>query len=229
DLDPRQVPSLQVRSTLRVSDHPPDALPRESARLSSCSNFTPEGALINQGIPAIEGLYDTGASIYTEYKKGDGAHASGRITAFALVLVLTRGRGAAAEETSLLSEGLPTEGKVGVQQNAAVGGGELVRVGRWMLRVEHDAMKHTGVVQEGAGGTTYVAHPSNPAAYGRQAAPGTGYVEFDVPRGSLHPAGEPGWAQIPGPNSMRARLALRRGLPAPQFRPALNIQWLMEK
>jgi hypothetical protein len=35
DLDPRQVPSLQVRSTLRVSDHPPDALPRESARLTS--------------------------------------------------------------------------------------------------------------------------------------------------------------------------------------------------
>jgi hypothetical protein len=34
DLDPRQVPLLQVRSTLRVSDHPPDALSRESARLT---------------------------------------------------------------------------------------------------------------------------------------------------------------------------------------------------
>lgn len=33
DLDPRQVPSLQVRGTLHVSDHPPDTLPRESARL----------------------------------------------------------------------------------------------------------------------------------------------------------------------------------------------------
>ncbi|MER6357925.1 hypothetical protein ABT186_40610, partial [Streptomyces sp. NPDC001634] len=31
--DPRQVPSLQVRSTLRVSDHPLDAPPCESARL----------------------------------------------------------------------------------------------------------------------------------------------------------------------------------------------------
>ena len=31
DLDPRKVPSLQVRSTLHVSDHLPDALPRSGS------------------------------------------------------------------------------------------------------------------------------------------------------------------------------------------------------
>ena len=72
------------------------------------------------------------------------------------------------------------------------------------------AAVQSGVVQEGAVGTPYVAFPADPAAYGRQAALGTGYVEFDVPRSSLYPAGEPGWAQIPGPNSLQARLALRR-------------------
>lgn len=118
---------------------------------------------------------------------------------------------------------------VAVQQGAAANGDDLARVGRWMSRDEHDAMAQSGVVQEGAGGTTYVANPADPAAYGRQAAPGTGYVEFDVPHSSLYPAGEPGWAQIPGPHSLQARLALRRGLPPPQFPPALNIQWLMEK
>ncbi|WP_260844948.1 RHS repeat-associated core domain-containing protein [Streptomyces sp. SLBN-31] len=115
------------------------------------------------------------------------------------------------------------------QDAGAASESDLVRVGRWMSREEHSAMKDTGVVQEGAGGTTYVAHPATPEAYGRQAAPGTGYVEFDVPRGSLYPAGEPGWAQIPGPSSLQGRLALRRGQPIPQFPPALNIQWLMGK
>ncbi|MEV7343619.1 RHS repeat-associated core domain-containing protein [Streptomyces sp. NPDC093544] len=105
----------------------------------------------------------------------------------------------------------------------------LVRVGRWMSEEEHSAMKDKGVVQEGAGGTTYVAHPATPEAYGRQAAPGTGYVEFDVPGISLYAAGEPGWAQIPGPNSLQGRLALRRGQPIPQFPPASNIKWLMGK
>ncbi|WP_329296013.1 RHS repeat-associated core domain-containing protein [Streptomyces sp. NBC_01455] len=65
--------------------------------LTACSNFTPVGALINQGIPAAEGMYDTGVSIYTEYKEGDGAHASGRVAAFAAVALLTRGEGTAAE------------------------------------------------------------------------------------------------------------------------------------
>ncbi|GAA3907225.1 RHS repeat-associated core domain-containing protein [Streptomyces lannensis] len=65
--------------------------------LRSCTNFTPEGVLVNQGIPAIDGIWDTGVSIYTEYKQGDGAYASGRVSAFAAVELLTRGRGTAAE------------------------------------------------------------------------------------------------------------------------------------
>ncbi|MFD7933401.1 polymorphic toxin-type HINT domain-containing protein [Streptomyces sp. NPDC059755] len=45
-------------------------------------------------ISTIGGTYETGVSIYTEYKQGDGAHATGRIGAFALVEILTEGRGA---------------------------------------------------------------------------------------------------------------------------------------
>ncbi|MGW0131588.1 polymorphic toxin-type HINT domain-containing protein [Streptomyces sp. NPDC003299] len=63
----------------------------------SCFNLTPPGLLINQGIPAIEGMWDTGASIYSEYKSGDGVHATGRLAAFAFVEWLTRGEGSAAE------------------------------------------------------------------------------------------------------------------------------------
>ncbi|MEU1510566.1 Hint domain-containing protein [Streptomyces sp. NPDC005811] len=42
-------------------------------------------------------MWDTGVSIYTEYKQGDGAHASGRVSAFVAVALLSRGRGSAAE------------------------------------------------------------------------------------------------------------------------------------
>jgi RHS repeat-associated protein len=108
-------------------------------------------------------------------------------------------------------------------------GGDLTRVGRWMSPPEHEAMINTGMVQEGAGGTTYVAHPADPAAYGQQAAPGSRYVEFDVPRSSLAPAGKEGWAQIPGPNSLYGRLANMRGLTRPQFPRAFNIEWLLTK
>jgi RHS repeat-associated protein len=105
----------------------------------------------------------------------------------------------------------------------------LARVGRWMSRAEHEGMIDTGRVQEGGGGTTYVAHPADPMAYGLQAASGSRYVEFDVPRHSVIPAGKEGWAQIPGPDSLYGRLAMMRGVPAPQFPPALNIEWLLTK
>jgi RHS repeat-associated protein len=110
-----------------------------------------------------------------------------------------------------------------------VGDDDLVRVGRWMSGVEHQAMVDTGLVQEGAGGTSYVAHPADATAYMSQAKPGTRYVEFDVPRSSLAPASKEGWAQIPGPNSLLGRLAARRGDPPPQFPPALNIEWIASK
>jgi hypothetical protein len=105
----------------------------------------------------------------------------------------------------------------------------LTRVGRWMSSSEHEAMAETGMVQEGGGGTTYVAHPADSTAYGRQAALGSRYVEFDVPRDSVVPGGKTGWAQIPGPDSLYGRLAAMRGLPVPQFPPAFNIEWLLTK
>ncbi|WP_327141157.1 putative T7SS-secreted protein [Nocardia sp. NBC_01327] len=103
------------------------------------------------------------------------------------------------------------------------GSDDFTRVGRWMSQDEYENMVGTGTVQGGAGGTTYVASPPDPAAYGRQAAVGTGYTEFDVPTSSLRPAGEPGWAQIPGPDSMHSRLAERKGSPPLEFPPASNI------
>jgi hypothetical protein len=105
----------------------------------------------------------------------------------------------------------------------------LVRVGRWMSVGELDAMQTSGFVQEGAGGTTYVARPANAEAYRTQASPGTYYVEFDVPRSCLLPAGNREWAQIPGPNSFEARFRLKRGEAAPQFPRALNISNLEVK
>jgi len=116
-----------------------------------------------------------------------------------------------------------------LSKNAAEGGEDLIRVGRWMSSEEHGAMVDSGMVQEGGGGTTYVAHPADPAAYGSEAAPGSRYVEFNVPRTSLRPAGKEGWAQIPGPNSLYARLAEMRGDPIPQFPPALDLEWLFTK
>ena len=106
---------------------------------------------------------------------------------------------------------------------------DLVRVGRWMSRNEYEAMSSTGIVQEGAGGTTYVAHPADPAAYRPQAASGACYVEFDVPRECLETASKPEWAQIPGPNSLTARYRKRQGQQPPQFPQALNIQMLVVK
>ena len=90
-------------------------------------------------------------------------------------------------------------------------------------------MIETGRVQEGGGGTTYIAHPADPMAYGQQAARGSRYVEFDVPRDSVVSAGKEGWAQIPGPDSLYGRLAAMRGLPIPQFPPAVNVEWLLTK
>lgn len=52
---------------------------------------------------------------------------------------------------------------------------------------------------EGAGGRTYVVSPPNPSSY-TGARPGSIYVEFDVPTGSLRPGSKPEWGVIPGPN-----------------------------
>ncbi|MFJ9034802.1 polymorphic toxin-type HINT domain-containing protein [Streptomyces sp. NPDC102274] len=115
-------------------------------------------------------------------------------------------------------------------EEAAQESSDLVRVGRWMNLDEYGKMTRTGMVQEGKGGMTYVARPATPEAYGRQAAPGTGYAAFDVPANSLYPGGEPGWAILSGPRGLPARLAARKGLPIPQLPAALNISdWMGPK
>ena len=101
----------------------------------------------------------------------------------------------------------------------------LTRVGRWMSLEEQQAMERSGMVQEGSGGMTHVAHPADPVAYERQAPAGDRYVEFDVPAVSLRAGGAPGWAIIAGPNSLYGRLALRRGEPVPQLPPVRNVEW----
>lgn len=106
---------------------------------------------------------------------------------------------------------------------ATKGGDDLARVGRWMSADEHAAMVNTGHVQVGSGGTTHVAYPASPGAYGAQAKPGSLYVEFDVPQSSLYPAGRSDWAQIPSPDHVLGRLAARRGTPVQLPVPACNI------
>lgn len=52
-------------------------------------------------------------------------------------------------------------------------------------------------------------------------------ADFGAPTSSLRPAGEHGWAQIPGPKLMYSRLAVRQGLPPLEFPNALNIgDWI---
>lgn len=75
------------------------------------------------------------------------------------------------------------------------------------------------------GNTTYVANPADINAFGKQAKPGSIYVEFDVDSIRIYPAGKEGWGQIPGPGSLIDRLNLKKGLPAFEDMPdAINIQ-----
>ncbi|GIO67642.1 hypothetical protein J21TS3_24630 [Paenibacillus cookii] len=97
-----------------------------------------------------------------------------------------------------------------------------------MSEDELSKMTKTGKVQESYSGTTHVAHPSNPSAFGKQAKPGSVYAEFDVPLSSLKPTNE-GWAKIIGPNSLEGRLAVKKGLPIPQMPSATNIRTIRMK
>ncbi|MGM0715516.1 MAG: RHS repeat-associated core domain-containing protein, partial [Bacillota bacterium] len=102
------------------------------------------------------------------------------------------------------------------------------RVGRWMSREEYDTMVKTGKVPESYTGTTYVANPADANAFGKQAKPGSIYVEFDVPTSSLKQTNE-GWAKIVGPNSLEGRLAAKKGQQIPQMPSATNIRIVGEK
>ena len=104
----------------------------------------------------------------------------------------------------------------------------MVKVGRWMSRDEYDLMTLASQVQESKSGTTHVALPADPIAFQAQAAPGSLYVEFDVPRSSIKPTRQ-GWAKILGPHTLEARLAAMKGQPIPQMPPAENIQHILTK
>jgi RHS repeat-associated protein len=111
-------------------------------------------------------------------------------------------------------------------QAAAKGAGSsTTRVGRWMSVAEYNKMVETGKVQMSPNGnTTYVANPANPNAF-KAASSGSVYVEFDVPTGSIAPAGNENWGQIPGPGSLMDRLYQSKGLPPINGMPdATNIK-----
>jgi hypothetical protein len=97
-----------------------------------------------------------------------------------------------------------------------------------MSAEEFEAMRENGMVQESRTGTTHVALPADISAYEKQAAPGSVYVEFDVPVSSVKPT-QAGWAKVVGPNSVEARLAAKKGLPIPQMPAATNVQHVANK
>jgi RHS repeat-associated protein len=99
-----------------------------------------------------------------------------------------------------------------------------VRVGRWMSRLELDTMLESGFVQLSRNlGVTNVAYPAGATAFIKQAEVGSVYVEFNVARSSVVSKGG-GWGLIPGPNSIYATMATRRGQPVPQMPRATNIE-----
>ncbi len=97
-----------------------------------------------------------------------------------------------------------------------------------MSEAEHQKMVDSGFVQESFSGTTHVGSPASQSAFGKQAKPGSFYVEFDVPTSSLKQTQE-GWAKVLGPNTVEARLAAHKGQPVPQMPKATNIQHVTTK
>ena len=108
---------------------------------------------------------------------------------------------------------------------------ELTRVGRWMSKGEYEAMIKTGKVQMSPDGNrAYVASPADIEAFGKQAKPGSVYVEFEVDSSCIYPAGKTGWGQIPGPKSIYDRLLQNKGYsPITEMPNAYNITVVGEK
>ena len=92
-----------------------------------------------------------------------------------------------------------------------------------MSSSEYKQMIHSGRVVQSTTGITHVAYPADIEAFGKQAKPGTMYVEFNVPENSLTKTNE-GWAKIVGPDSLEGRLAKRKGQPVPEMPTASNIE-----
>ena len=102
-----------------------------------------------------------------------------------------------------------------------------VRVGRWMSQAEYQAMRETGRLQEGAGGSTSVATGGS-GSFAKQAPAGSVYVEFTVPRASLLQGGQADWFKAVGPGaskSMRFMLEKQGGELLPQVK---NLSRILE-
>ena len=97
-----------------------------------------------------------------------------------------------------------------------------------MSENELEKIKGTGKVQAGDGDQTHVTIPADPNAF-KDAEKGSVFVEFDVPSGSVAPGGKEGWGIISGPNSVRGRLAKKKGDPIPVMPEAENIEVTMRK
>jgi hypothetical protein len=100
------------------------------------------------------------------------------------------------------------------------------RVGRWMNKEEYVKMINELKVQESvtSDGVTYVVNTLNPRDF-PASGPGTVFVEFDVPEGSLYPASKPQWSAIPSPNSALAKRYAKLGRAIPTDLPQVkNVQ-----
>ncbi|MEV7868073.1 hypothetical protein AB0P17_18665 [Streptomyces sp. NPDC088124] len=86
----------------------------------------------------------------------------------------------------------------------------MANVGRWMSSDEYQKILKTGMVQEGAGGLTYVVSPGNPDAY-KPTYRCSIYVEFEVPESSLLPGGRPGDYKMANADTLMGRYLAKKG------------------
>lgn len=106
--------------------------------------------------------------------------------------------------------------------------GDWTKVGRWMSEKEYSLMQNTGRVQEGSGGVTF-ASVAGPDDYRATAAPGTIYVEYEVPTKSLLGGGSSTWVKNVGPganSTMKIMLKKQGGEMLPEVR---NLSPVIEK
>jgi hypothetical protein len=113
------------------------------------------------------------------------------------------------------------------KRGEALGKTDVVRVARCMSEKEFKAMQNSQKVQQSLSGTTHVAIPASKNAFGRQAKPGSVYVEFDVPAGSVKGTGP--WGKILGPNSLESRNAKFKGRKPYEMPNATNIKEIARK
>ncbi len=86
---------------------------------------------------------------------------------------------------------------------AAGSASEFTTVGRWMSKVEYEAMKSGTSVLEGSGGLTFVTVGGSKVF--PSAAKGSVYAEFQVATNSLLQGGKEGWLKMIGPSASKSQ------------------------